>query len=243
MNDDFMQRLSRRLSEDLGLLARLHDREPDLELAEGLRTMAFPGCLTLPLDDSDGQRATRLMALALETLPLQPDAELLDELAADYTNIYLTHAIGASPQESVWLDEDGLICQDAMFQVRQWYGAWGLKVPDWRTRPDDHLVHQLQFIAHLLEQGALEEAARFMDEHLLRWLGLFAGRVMARCDTPWFAATAALTAAYCEALRDLLAELTGHPRPTAEEIEARMAPRRKAEGVPVAFMPGMGPVV
>lgn len=244
---EFLAQFRSRVAEDLRILAALHDREPDPALAGELRAIDFPRCLTLPLADGPAQEAVMIMEQSLNLLPPEPGKKVLDELAADYASIYLNYGIGASPEESVWLDEDGLICQDAMFQVRQWYESYALEAPDWRTRSDDHLVYQLQFIAHLLELDhefhTLEQAARFMDEHLLRWLGSFAERVMQRCDTPWFAGAEGVTAAYTEELRDTLCEILQQPRPTPEEIEERMQPRKQAEEVPVTFMPGMGPVV
>jgi hypothetical protein len=52
-----------------------------------------------------------------------------------------------------------------------------------------------------------------------------------------------LTFAYCEELRDLMADILGEARPSAEEIEQRMKPAREPEEAPVSFMPGTGPVV
>ena len=50
--------------------------------------------------------------------------------------------------------------------------GFGLEVEDWRKRTDDHLVTQLQFLAHMLDaeagNGDLSMVARFMDEHPLR---------------------------------------------------------------------------
>jgi len=57
---------------------------------------------------------------------------------------------------------------------------------------------------------------------VLRWLPLFSNRVAHRCATSFFAGIATLTAAYCEELRDLMAELLEEPRPTEEEVEQRM---------------------
>lgn len=233
-----------RVAEDLRLLALLHDREPDTALLLGLRKIGFPACLTLTLDDEAGAEGAALMRQALAESPQQAS---LDDLAADYAGIYLNHHIGASPQESVWIDEDSLACQQSMFQVRACYASHGLEVPDWRLRADDHLVYQLQFVAQLLGKDhdlqSLEEAAIFMDEHLLRWLGNFGERVLKRCSTAYFAGAAAVTAAYCEELRDILAELLQQPRPSFAEIEKRMQPRRQQQAVPVAFVPGLGPAV
>lgn len=248
-SEDLLRQFRDRVAEDLRILAALHDREPDSTLASELRAIDFPRSLTLPLANGPAREAVFIMEQSLKQLLPEPDSGIIDELAADYASIYLNYGIGASPEESVWIDEDNLICQNSMFQVRQWYESFGLSVPDWRTRPDDHLVYQLQFIAHMLERGegtdteVLRQVATFMDEHLLRWVGSFAQRVMQRCDTPWFAGAASLTAAYAEELRDILCEILQQPRPTPEEIEERMQPRKQAEEVPVTFMPGMGPVV
>ena len=57
-----------------------------------------------------------------------------------------------------------------------------------RSGPDDHLVVELRFLAFLFAQAKgrddLAEAARFMDEHLLRWTGRFAKPRGGRNATP-----------------------------------------------------------
>lgn len=235
------------VAEDLQLLAALHDHEPDAALLKDLKLLNLKSNLTLVLNTEPGKESMALMQHALSSLPDDPDQTTLDELAADYASIYLNHNISASPEESVWLDEDSLMCQQSMFQVRSWYESHGLCIPDWRCRPDDHLVYELQFVARLLNQDnqveTLKKVATFMDEHLLRWLGNFGQRVAERCDTAYFAGAAALTAAYCEELRDIIAEVLQQPRPTREEIDERMQPRQAPEEIPVAFTPGIGPVV
>ena len=244
---ELLHAIRKHVSEDLQLLATLHDREPEAALIAELKAMGFPSCLTLLPTTGPATEAIALVQHALLALPDAPDQATLDDLAADYASIYLNHNIGASAEESVWVDEDSLMCQLSMFQVRTWYESFGLGIPDWRQRPDDHLVYELQFIAWMLNQDdeieTLEQVATFMDEHLLRWLGNFGERVAARCDTPYFAGVCALTAVYCEELRDILAELTQQPRPSREEIDKRMKPRQPVEEVPVTFTPGVGPVV
>ena len=234
-------------AEDLQLLAILHDHEPDAHLLQQLRHADFPKMLSLKLESEFGKQALDLLHKAILDLPDAITTQVMDELAADYASIYLNHNIQASPEESVWLDEDSLICQDSMFQVRSWLEKYKLEISNWRIRPDDHLVYQLQFIAHLLSNSrdieTLEATATFMDEHLLRWLGDFGQRVSQRCSTPYFAGAAALTAAYCEELRELLATILQQPRPSKKEIEQRMQPSSKDEPVPVQFVPGIGPTV
>lgn len=235
------------IADDLAMLARLHAKEPDAGLLQRLRSQRFPAGLGLTLESDAGHQAVELMQQAVASMPDVIEPAALDELASDYASIYLNFNIQASPEESVWVDEENLAYQDAMFQVRNWYARYGLSVPDWRLCPDDHLVYELQFLEHLFRHEATEtglsSVARFMDEHLLRWVTRFAERVGARCATPYFAGAARLTGAYCNELRDLLADLIGEARPHPDEIEQRMTPKRQREEIPIQFMPGTGPAV
>ncbi len=111
-------------------------------------------------------------------------------------------------------------------------------------RSDDHLVIELRFLAHLLgsdDPVSLNEAARFMDEHPLRWVEDFAQRVSARCETRFYAGLALLTAAYLDELRDLLVDLLDSPRPSREEIDARFRTGAAPLDVEGPYLPGVAP--
>jgi TorA maturation chaperone TorD len=230
------------LAEDAAMLAALHDRELTAETIAALREVGFPANLGLLPKGEQAQQAWRMMAAAM---PCDADPATLDRLAVDYAAIYLTGAYGASPCESVWLDDDHLACQAPMFALRQLYAAAGLAAADWRKRPDDHLVLQLLYLAHALRRAEgpddLRRLAAMLDEHLLRWLPDFAARVAERCELPFFAVLAGLTFLWCEQLRDLLAERLGEPRPTREAVAARLRPSQRTEAVPLAYMPGAAP--
>jgi putative dimethyl sulfoxide reductase chaperone len=232
------------VAQDLTILATLHHAELDNTLLEDLTGNGFPAGMGLRLLSEEGFWALDLMSQSLADLASPLPGALRDELAADYAAIYLTYAYHASPCESVWLDQENLAMQAPMFQVREFYRLFNLVAADWRTRPDDHLVLEIQFLAALFRDGhpqALAEAARFLDTHLLRWLPQFGQRVSARCTTPFYAGAARLTAAYCDELRGLLAELLGEPRPSADEVEANMRPRPIAQSAPMTFVPGLAP--
>lgn len=221
------------VAEDLSAFALLHDRELDADSIARLRHTGFPDGLALALKSDRAVEALHMMRTAVALLPQPADPSGLDDLAADFADIYLTYKLRASPCESVWLDEDGLTLQAPMFTIRQWYRRHGLAAENWRVRSDDHLVLQLQFVAHLLdaaEDEVLAEAARFLDAHLLLWIGDFAGLVVTRCATPFYAALAALTAAYLEELRDLLAAVLREPRPDPEMIRKELLARREDVG-------------
>jgi TorA maturation chaperone TorD len=190
-------------AEDLRALAWLHERERAPQVLAELYANGFPATLTLVAPDDPWRRG---MAAALEALTGAHGgdetsailASSEDELAADYAAIYLTYALRASPNESVWRDQDHLMLQEPTFAVRAFYRRHGLQAADWRQRADDHLVTELEFIALLLEQGEHKEAARFLKTHLLTWLPEFAARVTQRAATPFYAALAGLTLAACQ---------------------------------------------
>ena len=241
------------IAQDLSQLAVLHDRELDAARIADLQETNFPAGLGLCLQSELACEAAGVLKAALVDLGHAPAEAVMDELAADYADIYLNHALQASPFESVWLDEDGLAMQQPMFQVRRWYQRYDIVVQDWRTRADDFLGYQLAFLAHLFtsctetqdEASAvklLRDAAAFQDEHLLRWLPEFASRIARRCATPFYAGLAMLTAAYMEDLRELLVDILDEPRPDAETIEQRMKPRASvAVAPPAPYVPGVAP--
>ena len=167
------------VSEDFGLLAALHDREPTAEALTALRAT--------PASDWFGVRLELSIYDALDdaitALPDPIDQWTVDSLAADYADIYLVSTYEAAPVESYWRDEENLVCQDSMFDVRSWQTLYGMQAENWRRRSDDHLVLQLLFLSHLAEfhtETALRDAARFLDRHLLLWIGDFAARIEQR---------------------------------------------------------------
>jgi TorA maturation chaperone TorD len=116
-------------------------------------------------------------------------------LDADFAGIYLTHALRASPCESVWRDEDHLMMQGPSFAVRDCYRRHGQgRSPTAGTLPDDHLAQRTEPSSPTCWPKAM--AARpvaFIDEHLMQWLPRFAGRVTERASTRFYAALAGLT--------------------------------------------------
>lgn len=200
-------------AEELRALAWLHAAERSPQVLTALYASGFPATLTLVDAANAWHQAmdAALRALASSHCDDEPHAAAAelpaasaDELAADYAAIYLTHALRASPHESVWRDDDHLMLQGPTFAVRDFYRRHGVQVPDWRARADDHLVHELEFTALLLERGDAREAARFLKTHLLAWLPDFAARVAQRAATPFYAALAGLTLAACEACQQRL---------------------------------------
>lgn len=232
-------------ADDLRLFARLHGAELTADLLHALQASGFPDVLILQDDTSAGDDARALMSEALDEFSQDGLTETLDALHADFAAIYLNHSYEVSPLECVWLDPEGLILQEPTFEIRRWYAHYGLQAPNWRRQADDHLAHQLEFIAHLLahplEHGP-KDAAAFMDHHVLRWIEPFAARVASRCQTRFYAALAILTAILLRRLREELERLAGMPCIELEPIEEERRRRRdEAQQQAARFVPGTGP--
>ena len=243
----FLRDTAEAFADDAQTLALIHDRELTAALLVELRSIDFPDNLALLPAGAVALDGWRAMKLVLASLPAQLDTAELDILAADFASIYLTAAYGVSPCESTWTDEDHLVCQDSMFQLREIYRTAGLAAVDWRRRPDDHLVLQLAYLAHAVRQaestGNWQPIASFMDEHLLYWLPDFCSCIAGRCATPFYAALAMLTYGWCNDFRNLLAACLNEPRPSREEVELRIKPQASNNVAPLAFFPGVGPTV
>lgn len=245
MNDDLWPCLAAAVAEDAESLAVLHDRELDANSIATLRHIAFPASLSLMPATPAAAGAWELMTAAVKALPRGGDPLALEALAAEYAAIYLTDAYGASPCESAWTDDERPLCQDSLFEMRALLAAAGLSASDWRDRPDDHLAVQILYIAHIARRARRrpewEALARMLDEHMLHWLPDFAARLAVRAELPFYASLGALTAAWIDTLRDLLARHLGEPRPSREEVQARLNRAAQVPAEPIRFMPGAGP--
>ncbi|MCV6636425.1 molecular chaperone TorD family protein [Candidatus Albibeggiatoa sp. nov. NOAA] len=246
VEQDVVQAFRKAVSDDLKTFAVLLDKELDAKTLQSLKNIGFPDNLGLKLQAEKSGYACELMQKAMSVFPEELDEVFLNSLRADFAAIFLNSSVGVSPYESVWISEESITHQEPMFEMRNWYQKYELAAENWRVRADDHLVLQLEFIAHLIQLAdnadSLPDAALFMDEHILRWIHDFAGVVVERCDTPFYAGLVMLTAQYIDELRDVIAGILEQPRPTPEEVEQRLKPRQPApEEVPLQFMPGQGP--
>lgn len=234
------------MAQDAELLAALSDREPTAELLERLRSVSVDDWLGFNASSEIACQSRSLLSAALNAMPSPIDAVTLDELAADFAAIYLIHSYRAPPTESPWLDKDQLERQEPMFALAAWYRRFGLAAENRQRRSEDHMVLQLQFLAHLLSTQQLSdkkcfaEVSRFLDQHLLCWIGDFAERVAARCATPYFCGVVTLTHGYLESLRTYLADQFDLPRAVPEGAGTDMSKSAPDEEAG-PYIPGVAP--
>jgi len=215
------------LADGLDVLIRFHDREVDAALLREMAQHKVAESFLELVGTDAGQAAVQAFHSALVAVGPEPQEAVLDDLAANYADLYLTHGYRVAPTGSVWLTEDKLERQLPMFEVRDWYTHYDIAVPDWRTRSDDHLVHEMQFISFLCQHPSpvtATDAGRFMDIHVLPWVPEFCTRAEERVQAPLYAALMALTRAYLEELRSTLESVTGLPRDLYIRPDEHVAP-------------------
>lgn len=131
--------------------------------------------------------------------------EGLQALRADFTSLF---HLSAPPYEAALLDESGHLNARATDRVTDFYRACGYR-PVRRAGLVglDHLSAELEFMAHLAEGERdawragdprragemLGLAARFLDEHLLRWMPVFTAAVEEEAETELYRALARWT--------------------------------------------------
>ena len=216
------------IGDDLLQLAFLHRAELTEETVRLLIDAAFPSNFGFRLEGVESLNALDLLRRGTSRLDGRFAGEAADRLAADFADIYLNCTFGASPCESVWIDEEKLLLQQPCFQVREQYARHDLAARDWRKLSEDHLSLQLEFLSRLCRleptKPLLCEIAQFLDDHPLRWIDRFAQIVSRRAGTDFYAGLALVTAGYLEELRRFLEAELGEPRPSPEEVESRMRP-------------------
>ncbi len=191
-----------------GFLATLYRAEPDSELIHRLADADYLALLRAAGADLDAAYFQR------------PEAEVLEELAIEYTRLFIGPGKHVSPHASANMpDEGGTLwgrsTTDAVARIRE----AGLDYdPDYHGLPD-HISVEFELMAALAgreaeawrageEAAALSQRefqASFVEEHLRHWLPKFCRRIIERAELPLFGEMAKLTAAFLEAERADLA--------------------------------------
>jgi TorA maturation chaperone TorD len=168
-------------------LAYYYLHELTQEQIERIAATDFDGLDGGDEDIAEGYREMKAYLCKLTTGTRQ-------QLASDYAHTFLAagnyETFAATPYESVFTSEEGLMMQDARDEVYKMYCAEHMQPDESLRIPEDHLSFEFQFLALLLDR--LNEALtgqdwqrassyahtieKFHTEHQLNWIDDF-------CDT------------------------------------------------------------
>lgn len=170
------------------LFQRAFASEPDDDLFDLIGdevSAEAVGTFVAALDEEEGRAFEdafrRFHGAALDSWRGAPD-----RVRADYTRLLVgPAALPAPPWESAF--RHGALFQTSTLEVRRAYAAQGLAVEGGPRIADDHVATELDFMRTLSAraiaslhvgdvqcgQRCIEAQQRFLDEHLLVWVGSF----------------------------------------------------------------------
>jgi DMSO reductase family type II enzyme chaperone len=187
-----------------GLLASVYRQEVTSDLIQQIKDPQFLGVL------SD------LGTEGLDTFLQKPENELLEDLAVEYTRLFLGPGQHVSPHESVHHKRDdgqwGKLWGASTAEVKKFIEATGLDYSDDYKGLPDHIAVELEFMQQLalreeqawMEPDAVGAAAcrnvekKFIEEHLINWIPDFCEKVIQDAELPFYRSLAELTKNFIE---------------------------------------------
>lgn len=148
----------------------------------------------------------RAVARSLAECIAHVDNDAYEEIEIDYTSLFAACRVGNPyPFESVFLgDEPGIMMQAPRDTVMRLYQKYDYETEKgWPWQPEDHLSHELRFVAVMHERLAsardddeLSHAGEALDamkyEHLQKWVPTFSGAVCQKAKTEFYRLSASL---------------------------------------------------
>jgi len=195
LNRDELVRSAIERSRLYGLLATVFRHEPSVEFLCRLKTpelMVAFSAAGVDLGDNFGTG---------------PFIEVADELAIEYTRLFLGPGKHISPHESVQLKRgSGILWGPETSAVRQAYRDAGFELGENETNIPDHLSIELDFLALLVKEETeawtendLDSAAKFLhlqhsfiSRHLGKWVARFCTKVRDEAEFAFYPAFADL---------------------------------------------------
>ncbi|MEH6627544.1 MAG: molecular chaperone TorD family protein [Motiliproteus sp.] len=168
----------------------------------------------------------------------KPESQILEDLAVEYTALFLGPGGHISPHESVQIEQQGSYWGDATTAVRAFITATGIEYSASYQGIPDHISVELEFLAELSKiegiawqrgdsgsaANSLEYQGDFIDEHLGQWLEKFCAQVVETAELSFYRDLAQVTTEFVtseiEAIKDRLK--------VAKTLSDRIAPDRNA---------------
>ena len=151
-----------------------------------------------------------------------PESELVEEMAVEFSRLFIGPGRHISAHESIFAEIDGDsggLWGKATVAVKKFIETTGLNFEPKFTGLPDHVSVELEFMQKLSEWEAnkwMQEDRNsaeycqsvqrmFLEQHLLCWLPQFCDAVMAQAEMPFYRAMAELTKNYMEFERQNIA--------------------------------------
>jgi len=186
-----------------GFLGNVYRAEPNASFLSALKEPGFTGIL----ED--------LGASLGEDFINSPNAKLLEDLAVEYTRLFIGPGPRISPYESLHVDTGNPKNELYSLQtvkVKKFIEGAGLVYDENFTGLPDHISAEFEFMQKITEKEAeawtngddelaadiLKIEKRFHDEHLTQWIPGFCGKVIDFAELSFYREMAAVTKEFLE---------------------------------------------
>lgn len=146
----------------------------------------------------------------------QPEDELLEELAIEYTHLFLGPGKHISPHESVHHERDdgkwGQLWGNSTVDVKKFVETLGLSYKESDTSIPDHISVEMEMMQKLAEREqqawgedkvdealyCLKAERMFVEDHLIRWVPSFCDKVEDQAEMTFYREMAKVTRDFIE---------------------------------------------
>ena len=175
---------------------RLLSREIDQQLLDELRAPAFAAAMTG-------------LGIRLDELTHDDDS-ILEQLAIEFTRLFLGPGKHVSPHESVQKGKNGILNDATTVQVSRFIEVAGYQFKTDSKRYPDHICSEFEFMealiskqAEALADGDLEETEtsqmlqdEFIQRHLVHWVPQFCDEIEQSAKLPLYKAVGRAVSAF-----------------------------------------------
>ncbi|RJQ48152.1 MAG: hypothetical protein C4538_04295 [Nitrospiraceae bacterium] len=199
-----MSELASQRSSVYGFLARVYSRELNSALLNRIQDPRFMGVLF----DLEVQLGDEFFS--------RPKHELLENLAVEYTRLFLGPGRHISPHESMHHQRNdgdwGKLWGASTVEVKKFIESAGLHYKPEYTGLPDHISVELEFMQVLTKEESrawnrndmdrvhycCQIEKKFMNEHLLKWVHIFCNKVISDAGMSFYREIAAITKNFME---------------------------------------------
>jgi TorA maturation chaperone TorD len=208
-----MKELAEHRSSIYGFLAAVYRQELNSELLQQMKDQRFRDVLSnlgVNLNNGFFQNS---------------EEELLENLAVEYSRLFVGPGKHISPHESVHHKRDdgqwGQLWGPSTAEVKKFIESAGLEYTSEYTGLPDHISVELEFIQQVIQREAqawnagddetallcLKNEKKFVNDHLNRWIPEFCEKVITAAESPFYREMARLTRSFIEFEEQELKEL------------------------------------
>ena len=205
-----------------GFLARVYRKELTSEMLAQIKAPSFKEVLS----DLEVKLGDEFFSVS--------DKELIENLAVEYTRLFLGPGRHISPHESIHYERDdgdwGNLWGASTVEVKKFVESLGLKYKESDTSIPDHISVELELMQKIIEKEKqawsmknvkdalhyLKIEKMFMEDHLSKWIPQFTDKIINEAEMSFYREMAGITAKFVDIEAE---EISGYITEARKEVK------------------------